>query len=120
MSLIKDIHPTYNIYNVTADLNDADIEYLKQEAGPGINGIINHFSVKKEDAASLSEALRELNQYMAKEMEATLVIVVDNPEMMEQLRETELHLSVNICPTLQEAVDIISMDILERDLLKEE
>ncbi|MBA3827814.1 MAG: hypothetical protein H0X33_02660 [Taibaiella sp.] len=40
--------------------------------------------------------------------------------VMEQLKEKDTDLLLNIAPTLVEAIDIISMEILERDLFKEE
>jgi anti-anti-sigma regulatory factor len=36
------------------------------------------------------------------------------------LKEDEADLLINIAPTMQEAIDIISMEILERDLFNEE
>ena len=41
-------------------------------------------------------------------------------EVFQSMKEKELHHTLNIAPTIIEAVDIVSMEILERDLFNEE
>lgn len=41
-------------------------------------------------------------------------------KVLDSMKETELDLSINIAPKMIEAIDIISMEILERDLFDEE
>jgi hypothetical protein len=50
----------------------------------------------------------------------SLVFTGIQSEVMKAMKEEELDLSLNIAPKMIEAVDIISMEILERDLLGEE
>lgn len=50
----------------------------------------------------------------------SLVFTGITDEVLQQMKQTQVHLSLNIAPTLQEAVDIVSMEILERDLFNEE
>jgi anti-anti-sigma regulatory factor len=41
-------------------------------------------------------------------------------DVTRQIREAQMEMAINIAPTQVEAVDIISMEILERDLFNEE
>jgi anti-anti-sigma factor len=52
--------------------------------------------------------------------EQSLVFTGLSKEAMRVLKESETDVLLNIAPTLKEAVDIISMEILERDLFNEE
>jgi len=50
----------------------------------------------------------------------SIVFTRVNEKVMAILKEDETDLMINIAPRLDEAIDIISMEILERDLFKEE
>jgi anti-anti-sigma regulatory factor len=50
----------------------------------------------------------------------SLVFTNIQDEVMSELRKDETHTAINIAPTMQEAIDIVSMEILERDLFDEE
>ena len=50
----------------------------------------------------------------------SLVFTELNNNIMAVLKEDEADLLINIAPKMKEAVDIISMEILERDLFSEE
>ena len=39
--------------------------------------------------------------------------------VLQSMKKEQLHLSLNLSPTLIEAIDIISMEIVERDILNE-
>ncbi len=52
--------------------------------------------------------------------EMSLVFTAVNEKVMAALRADETDLLINIAPRMQEAIDIISMEILERDLFNEE
>jgi len=52
--------------------------------------------------------------------EQSLVFTNVQNEVMQALKAEEMDNSINIAPTLIEAVDIVSMEILERDLFGEE
>lgn len=51
--------------------------------------------------------------------EGSLVFTDLEDEVLQAMKKEQLHLSLNLSPTRIEAVDIISMEILERDLLNE-
>jgi hypothetical protein len=53
-------------------------------------------------------------------MGQSLVFTGIRPEVMNTLKQHEANQLLNIAPTMIEAVDIVSMEILERDLLSEE
>ncbi len=52
--------------------------------------------------------------------EQSLVFTQVNEKVIAVLKEDETDLLINIAPRLDEAIDIISMEILERDLFNEE
>lgn len=52
--------------------------------------------------------------------EHSLVFTNMRPEVRKQLQQHEYFEAINIAPTMIEAVDIVSMELLERDLLGEE
>jgi anti-anti-sigma regulatory factor len=53
-------------------------------------------------------------------LEESLVYTGFNKQGLGILKEDESDLLINIAPTMKEAIDIISMEILERDLFSEE
>lgn len=52
--------------------------------------------------------------------EQSLVYTGINKQGITVLKENETDMLINLAPTMKEAVDIISMEILERDLFREE
>src|SRR5699024_3957954 len=40
-------------------------------------------------------------------------------DVLHEMKKDQFHLSLNLCPTFAEAVDIISMEMLERNILNE-
>ena len=50
----------------------------------------------------------------------SLVFTGLNEKVIQELKKGETDLLINIAPKMQEAIDIISMEILERDLFNEE
>ena len=50
----------------------------------------------------------------------SLVLTQITEKVMATLKEDEADLLINIAPSMNEAIDIISMEILERDLFNEE
>lgn len=51
---------------------------------------------------------------------SSLVFTGIQDNVMSELKKDETDSAINIVPTLQEAIDIVSMEILERDLFDEE
>lgn len=53
-------------------------------------------------------------------MEQSLVYTQLTKQVMNTIKKDETDLLLNIAPEMKEAIDIVSMEILERDLLSEE
>ncbi len=53
-------------------------------------------------------------------LDQSLVYTGVNKQCMSLLREDETDLLINIAPSMKEAIDIVSMEILERNLFNEE
>lgn len=51
--------------------------------------------------------------------DGSIVFTGMNEPVLQKMKQERLHLSINLTPTMEEAVDIISMEIMERDLLNE-
>ena len=54
------------------------------------------------------------------DQEASIVFACVQEVMLHKFKQEQLHLTLNVTPTVIEAIDIISMEMLERDLLQEE
>lgn len=52
--------------------------------------------------------------------EQSLVFTGINERVIQQLKAQEADTAINIAPSMAEAIDIVSMEILERDLFSEE
>lgn len=76
--------------------------------------LINTLSAQMDS----SSVLLELHQLIYNN-EGSLVFTNLQEPVMLNMKKEQLHLSLNITPTLIEAIDIINMEVLERDLLKE-
>ncbi len=63
--------------------------------------------------------LVELHQ-KSYELDSSLVYTGISKKVMDALKTDETDLLINIAPHMNEAIDIISMEILERDLMSEE
>lgn len=50
----------------------------------------------------------------------TLVFTGVYDGLLQEMKQQQMHLSLNITPTMQEAIDIVNMEVLERDLFNEE
>lgn len=50
----------------------------------------------------------------------SLIFTCMNPTIMTSLKKTETDLLINITPTMTEAIEIINMEQIERDLFSEE
>lgn len=61
----------------------------------------------------------DLHEHTYNELLGSLVFTQLTDEVNQKMKQERLHLSLNITPTLIEAIDIINMEILERELLGE-
>lgn len=92
-----------------------------QNDGP--RNLIVDFSQLPDNAASDAEALfaawAQLHE-MQYEKGHSLILTGFQPLLLAQIKRAELHHMLNITPTLIEAIDMVNMEMLERDLFNEE
>ncbi len=82
------------------------------------NFIIDMKDVKQINGDAVA-ALVSLHELLYSEHESLVITEVAGAVMAEFKRD-EVDLSINIAPRMAEAIDIVSMEILERELLGEE
>ena len=107
------------IDKISAKLTGALAEKCEELRQSGRNNFIIDLKHCKEiDKTAIKEliALHE-DSYARNE---SLVFTGANKEIIMSLKEDESDLLINIAPRMEEAIDIISMEILERDLFGEE
>ena len=91
-------------------------DYLRQI---GSNNYIVDLSLGKTiDNGGISGFI-ELHEYIYS-LNNSLAFTGMSPDILKVLKKGEHDLLLNIAPKMEEAIDIISMEILERDLLGEE
>lgn len=104
-------------------LNEEMAVSLRQEVGTlitqqnGINFIVN-LQLAEAMEVEAGTQLLELHRTLY-ENGHSLVFINLQDAVLQMMKKEQLHLSLNLSPTLIEAIDIISMEILERDILKE-
>ena len=82
------------------------------------NFIIDLQHCTSADEESIKELVRMHEESYG--MEQSQVFTGINEQIMSMIKKDETDLLINITPRMDEAIDIISMEILERDLLGEE
>jgi anti-sigma B factor antagonist len=80
--------------------------------------IVDLHLVRYIDSSGLS-ALLTANR-ICNEKEGTLVIVAPTEHVMKLIKISQLDKVLNILPTVEEAIDLVFMNDLERDLQNEE
>lgn len=111
------ITPVFN------DLNAAFVSALRQKSrelseNGRNNFIIDLHNCLEADPKSFT-GLVEMHEDCYSN-EQSLVFTNIQPAVLQALKEEEMDTAINIAPTLIEAVDIVSMEVLERDLFGEE
>ena len=101
--------------NLTGELAEKCIE-VRQSGS--INLIIDLQHCMEMEKSCLPELLKLHEESYSQDQ--SIVFTRVNEKIMAILKEDETDLMINIAPRLDEAIDIISMEILERDLFKEE
>jgi anti-anti-sigma regulatory factor len=104
---------------ISANLTGALIKKWEETRQSGSKNFIIDF---KHSAQIEEDAINDLinwheNSYA---MESSLVFTGINKTVLASLKKDEKDLLLNIAPRMDEAIDIISMEILERDLFGEE
>jgi anti-anti-sigma regulatory factor len=89
---------------------------LGQSVSPNL--IINLCNCNIVDAGAYSGLINMHTDSYSKNH--SLVFTGISETVMEDIKKNNIDTALNIAPTLIEAIDIISMEILERDLLNEE
>jgi anti-anti-sigma regulatory factor len=124
MDFKLDTKPTYTVITpVVAVLDAALTDALRQKwdgfAEKGSrNFIVDFHHCLQADEDSL-EALAELHEHVYSQ-QSSLVFTNIQPAVLDVLKEKEIDQVINVAPTMIEAIDIVSMEILERDLFSEE
>ncbi|RYD59381.1 MAG: hypothetical protein EOP56_00520 [Sphingobacteriales bacterium] len=112
-------HITPVTNHLNANLTAALHQKCRELAESGsTNYIIDLHNCLDADNASF-EDLAGLHEHCYTN-EQSLVFTAVNDAVMKELKAAELDTVINIAPTTIEAIDIVSMEILERDLFKED
>jgi anti-anti-sigma regulatory factor len=104
---------------ITAILTDelqATFEKMRQSGSQ--NFIVDFQECKNIDAEALQSLVAMHEECYA--MGRSLVFTGTKGKVLAALKEAEIDTLINVAPKMIEAVDIISMEILERDLFGEE
>ncbi len=124
MEVKFDTKTTYTVITPVAGVLDKDVtaklaEVTAQDYGGDSNNfIIDLQYCKSADNTSLF-SLRQVHDacYTARR---SFVLTGLQAELRQTLQNNDETSALNMAPTMEEAIDIISMEILERDLLSEE
>jgi len=105
--------------SVNANMADALVQKMEEMRQSGSNNFIVDLQQCQSMDAGVAEVLVNMHEesYSA---EQSLVFTGINKDIMAALKQNETDLLINVAPKMEEAIDIISMEILERDLLSEE
>ncbi len=104
---------------ITANLTDeltTTFEKMRQSGSQNFIVDLQHGTSIETDAVENLVAMHE----QAYAMGRSLVFTGIKGKVLTSLKENETDLLINIAPKMIEAIDIISMEILERDLYSEE
>lgn len=118
-----DTKPTYTV--ITPDSGDLTVnlaEAIRQKVEDATetgshNFVIDIHNITHMDMSS-GNVLLDLHHYLYNNG-CSLVFTTLEDSVMQTMKKGQYHLSLNLAPTLNEAIDIISMEVLERDLLGE-
>jgi anti-anti-sigma regulatory factor len=124
MTLKFDTKETYMLIFPENSILDANMteeltEGVEQQVNNGMNNFIVDLSNCQKYEITANEPLLELHNKVYNDMNGSIVFTNLTGEVFVKIKQERLHLSLNITPTQLEAVDIISMEVLERDILGE-
>ncbi len=98
----------------------ASIEKKWTELQPeGNNSLIIDLQDCKSCAENVMDEMARMHERFYTN-EQSLVFTNMQPQVKKQLQQQKYYDTINVAPTLIEAVDIISMELLQRDLLGED
>ena len=101
--------------NLAALMLEKTQELAEEEAE---NFIFDMQQIETADEVGLT-AMATLHE-RCYEDERSLVFTGILGPLLQQFKKAQLHLVLNITPTLEEAIDMVNMEIMERDLYNEE
>ena len=123
MEFVTETKPTYTIIYVDAEVLTIELaealrikmEELKMA---GILSFIVNLKKLSDMETAAGNTLMDIHNYIY-DGEGSLVFAESPDNVLQKLKKEQFHLSLNLSPTMPEAIDILSMELLERDLLKE-
>jgi len=104
---------------ISANLTGALIEKWEETRQSGSKNFIIDFQHSAQIEENVVDDLIAWHE-KSYAMESSLVFTGINKPVLATLKKDEKDLLLNIAPRMDEAIDIISMEILERDLFGEE
>ena len=124
MQFKYDTKPTYTVITPVYNSIDANLtanltQQIRDLTSKGSkNFIVDLQNCLTADRKSLSDIF-SLHEH-SYEANSSLVFIGASDSVVKELKDEDEDRILNIAPTMIEAVDIISMEILERDILNEE
>lgn len=110
------ITPEYHILNdILAEKLMEEVKLLHQD---GALNIIIDFENIDTSESNARNYLLEIHKHVY-EHEGSLVFTGLNDVLLKSVKKDQLHINLNITPTMIEAKDIINMEDLERTLFNE-
>ena len=119
-----DTKPTYTIIKPLSNHIDANLtDAIRQKwdelsVGGSQNLIIDLGECNNLDESELEAIVKIHEDFYSKDQ--SLVFTNVQADVMNALKKNETDLLINVAPRMDEAIDIVSMEILERDLFNEE
>ena len=104
---------------ISANMTDALLDKWEEVRQSGSNNFIIDLTNCAEVDISAITSLVDMHE-KSYSGDSSLVFTGISNQILAVLKSEEADLILNIAPQMQEAIDIISMEILERDLLSEE
>ena len=82
------------------------------------NFVIDLSNAREADDAALEVFVSFHEECYEEERSLVFTGVVDG--LLQRMKQARVHLTLNITPTIDEAIDMVNMEILERDLLNDQ
>lgn len=124
MEFKYDTKPTYIVITPVTDCIDANMtEQLRLKISELSRDEGNNYIIDLQNCAMADTSAFDNWAALHEECygnEQSLVFTKLTPDVEKVIRGTEVIHSINLAPSMQEAIDIVSMEILERDLLGED
>lgn len=119
--VINETYTTIQIKKASLEMEDvlALEEILKSQLEAGNQYQIVQMKEVENISAPAIAHLANLHEFFYNQG-YSLVFAEPSENVHRRIKQEQIHLVINLCPTMDEAIDIISMEILERDLMKED